>query len=151
MPIRPIQAVRDLSAPWHSSGIGQAAALALSIAAFTWTMFGAGILAGVSSAPVSVLVVMPVWLRVALWWIPALLAVVILIVRRHAAIVCGLLIFAPTLRMGSHLGAWLMHLSGACTGYSAGWYVAATQVPLLALIVLIALLTRMARAEEVIR
>lgn len=150
MPIRPIQAVRDLSAPWHTTGIGQAAALALTIAAFTWTVIGAGILAGVSRAPVSVLIGLPVWLRVALWWIPALLAVVVLLVRRHAAIVCGLLIFAPALRMSSHLWAWWMHLAGDPCGYAVGWYGAATQVPLLALIILLALLTRMARSEEVI-
>lgn len=148
---RPIQALRDLSAPWHTTGIGQAAALALTIAAFTWTVFGAGILAGVSNVPVSTPIDLPVWLRVAFWWIPALLAVVVLLVRRHAAIVCGLLIFAPALRMSSHLWAWWMHLAGEPTGYAAGWYGAATQVPLLALIVLIALLTRMARSEEVIR
>lgn len=150
MPKRLLRAVRDLSAPWHSTGIGQAAALALTIAAFTWTVIGAGILAGVSSAPVSVLIELPVWLRVALWWIPALLAVVVLLVRRHAAIVCGLLIFAPALRMSSHMWAWWMSLAGDPRGHAVGWYGAATQVPLLALIVLIALLTRMARSEEVI-
>ena len=35
--------LRDVSAPWHDSPTGQAAALALTIAAFTWAWLGVGV------------------------------------------------------------------------------------------------------------
>lgn len=148
---KPWTIVQRLSEPWHSTSIGQAAALALTLAALTWTVIGLGVATGVSGEPGGAPhVELPITLRVALWWVPAAAVWVVLLLRRYAALVCGLMIFAPALRIGSYLWAWGTHLGGG-EGHVTGWYAAAIQAPLLVLIVLIALLTRMTRIEGIIR
>lgn len=146
-----MRTVRDVSAPWHRSPTGQAAALALTIAAFTWTWLGIGVATGAASVPDGAPHTMiPLPARVAFWLIPAAGVVAVLITRRHAALVTSTLILAPMVRIVSYLWAWIAYLAGD-TGHPTGWYPAVMHLPLLALVVLIALLTRAARAEGVTR
>ena len=143
--------LRDVSAPWHASPTGQAAALALTIAAFTWAWLGVGVATGAAPVPDGAPhATLPMILREALWFVPAGFVVVVLVTRRYAAAVSAMLIFAPAVRVVSYLWAWATHLSGGA-GHPTGWYAATMHVPLLALAVLVALLTRAARTEGITR
>ena len=144
--------LRDVSAPWHASPTGQAAALALTIAAFTWAWLGVGVATGAAPIPDGAPhATLPMILREALWFVPAGFVVVVLVTRRYAAAVSAMLIFAPAVRVVSYLWAWLTHLAGDAAGHPTGWYAATMHVPLLALAVLVALLTRAARTEGITR
>lgn len=144
-----MRTVRDVFAPWHRCPTGQAAALALTIAGFTWTWLGVGVATGAASVPDGAPHTMiPLPVRTAFWLIPAAGVVAVLITRRCAALVASALVLAPMVRVVSYLWAWFAHLAGD-TGHPAGWYPAVMHLPLLGLVVLIALLTRAARAEGV--
>lgn len=143
--------VHALSEPWHSTSTGQAAALALTLAAAAWAVFGLGVATGAATQPDAIPHAhLPMWLRLALWWVPVLACWATLLTRRWAALACGLLWIAPAVRICSYLWVWITEVvSGAPPG--TGWYVAAIHVPLLGLVALIVLLTRICRDSGICR
>lgn len=146
-----LRRIHALSEPWHSTGVGQAAALSLTIAAAAWALIGLGVATGASTqADAAPHLHLPLWLRTALWWAPVAVCVVTLLTRRYAALACALLWVAPSLRIGSYGWAWAVSVAGGA-GDTTGWYVAAVHVPLLGLVALVALLTRICRDEGIIR
>ena len=144
--------IHALSSPWHSTGIGQAAALALTIAAVAWAIIGFGVAIGASgnNPPTAPHNNLPLTLRASFWLIGALACVVVLLTRRWAAVACGLLMVGPVQRVASYTWAWVSDIIGQ-EGYSSGWYSAAVHIPLVGLVGLIALLTRMTHDEGITR
>lgn len=120
------------------------AVLCLALLAVTWAVVGAGVVTGTSGdSPALVHTLIPGWLRVALWWAPALMALYTLATGRHTTATVTALTIAPAVRVASYLWAWLMYLiPGAPDGLSTGWYAATFHGVMIGLVVLAAMLTR---------
>jgi hypothetical protein len=122
----------------------------LLVCAWVWGLVGLGIILQAARMGDESLIhlYMPVPLRVALWWVPAGLAVYGALARRDLILVVFALMIAPAIRVASYGWAWLTwvfhELGGPAwlapdvTGYAGGWYSAAMHIPLIALVLIAA-------------
>lgn len=109
------------------------------LAAGIWTLMGLGVVMGTSStAPGAWHVVLPLWLRVLVWWGPAVVALVTAPSVRWSPMGLALLQIGPVLHLCSHFTSWLIDVwPGPPPGDPNGWYRAGFYVALVALVVLL--------------
>lgn len=111
------------------------------LAAAIWGLVGVGtVTAPPVTAPPSVLhLLIPVWLRVALWCVPALVAMILAPSDRLSRWGLGLLTIPPIVQGVSYLWAWLMDLvPGPPPGDPRGWLSAAYYALMVAFVLLLA-------------
>lgn len=136
----------------------------LIVVALIWFLIGLGIALGASPPPPGTFHgLMPIWLRVGLWWVPAVMALWTLATGRHATLTVGLLWFAPAIRVVSFTLSWfiwLMHqtpldawlddrgLGIESPGTPFGWYAAVLHLGVVGVVITLALLVREDRATR---
>ncbi len=118
------------------------------LAAGIWCLLGAGIWLGLApDRPGAFHTLLPLWLRVAMWVVPAVLAATVAASERWSPYGLALLTIGPTVHLVSYLWAWLMDLiPGPPPGDSGGWYRAGIYAALLALVILLSHIPASVRA-----
>lgn len=93
------------------------------LAAAVWGMVGLGILIQpAANTPSALHLLLPAWVRAAMWWLPAGVALGVSAHRRWSSWGLGLLQLGPIIYGVSFLGAWLMDLiPGPPPGDPRGW------------------------------
>lgn len=102
-----------------------------------WIVFGVGVLIEVANGPDKALLYayLPVWFRVTIWWLPAVVAVYAAFTKRAVWLATGLLMLAPIERATSYLWAWITYIAPVGeVGKSSGGYVAMFYIALIALV-----------------
>lgn len=104
-----------------------------------WLLIGAGALTGESPDRVGAWhTLLPLWARVALWWVPALVALALAPSAHRSHYGLGALFVAPMVHLCSYTTAWVVELlPGPPPGDPGGWYRAAIYGALVALVVLL--------------
>lgn len=118
--------------------------LLLSVCMASWTMIGLGILLGVAlDSPQAWHADFPLPIRVAEWWLAAVLATSTMLTGRHRFATIVALMIGPAIRFMSYMSSWAEYLlPGGEEGNSGAWYLAVVNLPTMIVVVVVALVLR---------
>jgi hypothetical protein len=118
------------------------------LVAAVWSLIGLGVATGQAPEHTGAWhTLLPVWLRVLLWWLPALVALVVAPSARWSPTGLALLTVAPMLHLVSYVSAWVSEvIPGPPPGDPGGWYRAGFYLAMLALVILLSHIPATVRA-----
>lgn len=130
----------------------------LALLGVVWVLIGVGVAVGASNPPDNQAlwhVIIPRWMRAAMWIVTGLVALVGARWRRCSDIALGVLTIMPTVRLTSYIAAWVTYLiPGVPEGSKWGWYSGAFYIVMLGFVVLVACIPspsgRRARERELL-
>lgn len=107
----------------------------LLLCAFIWSLIGYGVWvgAGADGQPGTFHDELSVPIRLAIWVLPAVLALILAWSPRFDWIALGFLIIGPVFRFCSYITSWILHLIGE-PGLKDGWYPAAIYLALIGIV-----------------
>lgn len=106
----------------------------LLLCAFIWSLVGYGVWVGAGTGgPGTFHDLLPESVRLAIWWAPALLALLLVCSARWDWIALAALVVGPVLRCLSYLLSWVLYLDGD-PGLRSGWYPAAIYLALIGIV-----------------